>query len=696
MDIYFGKISGKFDTNQIEEGYYKSDQGSTWFGSLEIGDYAFVIGGDRIQLWKAREWGKKDSVECLWFDILNDDLAIKLNKFTSLNFFKITKNLAVLTSRSARNKAFFKLETLSNLDVDYLSNTETYKDDNLYRKIVIHKDITFLNENSPDLQFYYEDDDLKFFPNEFTQEKIILNYKNNLVFGGNGAKRKDNVIKALRSKKLNPSAIFTNEEISIRSIYDTLFCDYKSKNTSNSDKEKAIDIEKKNLEKSSMKKKNALNQILYGPPGTGKTYEAKEMAISIVNIDFINSIDEYLSRTEKRKLITDEYEKSYDSGQIVFTTFHQSMSYEDFVEGIKPQSINNEVIYDIEDGIFKSISETAKDNWEAYKNRNEKKLAFDDAFNQLKEEWEEDNLIKFPLKTKGYDYTIIGFTNKSIQFKKASGGTGHTLSINTLRETFYNKIIIRQTGLGIYYPAILDRLKSYKSSKKENIALKQYVLIIDEINRGNVSAIFGELITLLERDKRLGADEELKIKLPYSKIDFSIPSNLHIIGTMNTADRSVEALDTALRRRFSFKEIMPDPSLLTEIEFDGFNLEEVLITINERIELLLDRDHTIGHSYFMNLVSNDIEGLEEVFKNNVIPLLQEYFYHDYEKIALILGLGFVEVKSNHEVKFPELKGIDKPDNIAQFELKNKLGDIEGEENIGIEKAILQLLARDEQ
>ena len=166
----------------------------------------------------------------------------------------------------------------------------------------------------------------------------------------------------------------------------------------------------------------------------------------------------------------------------------------------------------------------------------------------------------------------------------------------------------------------------------------------------------------------------LSVKLPYSKKEFEVPSNLYVFGTMNTADRSVEALDTALRRRFSFKEIMPNPSLLENIEFDGFNLKEVLETINERIEFLLDRDHTIGHSYFMDLESGDTDGLEEIFKNKVIPLLQEYFYHDYEKIALILGSGFVTVKPNHQVKFRTMEGISGPDQVTLCELIN---DIDG-------------------
>jgi len=183
---------------------------------------------------------------------------------------------------------------------------------------------------------------------------------------------------------------------------------------------------------------------------------------------------------------------------------------------------------------------------------------------------------------------------------------------------------------------------------------QNFVLIVDEINRGNVSQIFGELITLIEEDKRLGNKEEIQLKLPYSKELFGVPANLHIIGTMNTADRSVEALDTALRRRFSFTEMLPSPETITNSSksggiIEGMNLEHLLKTINERIEILVDRDHTIGHAFFMN--TNSLKDLKAVIADKIIPLLQEYFYGDYHKMELVLGNGFFKKKSVEKVAF---------------------------------------------
>lgn len=208
-------------------------------------------------------------------------------------------------------------------------------------------------------------------------------------------------------------------------------------------------------------------------------------------------------------------------------------------------------------------------------------------------------------------------------------------------------------------------------AKAKNDPRNKYAIFIDEINRGNVSAIFGELITLIEIDKRSSAKNELSIKLPYSKKEFSVPSNLDIYGTMNTADRSVEALDTALRRRFEFKEMMPDYAVIEHEEVSGLQLSEVLKTINDRIELLIDRDHTIGHSYFVGVDSK--KKLVNAFNNKIVPLLQEYFYGDYGKIGLVLGKGFVEKQKNDKINFADFTYENANDyKIPSFLLK-KLG-----------------------
>ena len=202
-------------------------------------------------------------------------------------------------------------------------------------------------------------------------------------------------------------------------------------------------------------------------------------------------------------------------------------------------------------------------------------------------------------------------------------------------------------GYSDWKEVLSDEKLSFNDSI-DKLNIKNYILIIDEINRGNISKIFGELITLIEPSKRIGAEEEIRVKLPYSgdsEEPFGVPQNLYILGTMNTADRSIALMDTALRRRFEFIEMLPDLEVLNDLLVDGINIKLMLEKINQRVEYLYDKDHTIGHAYFMSLKENaTLEELENIFKNKIIPLLQEYFYDDWEKILMVLGNGFIEKK----------------------------------------------------
>ncbi|MCW1706201.1 AAA family ATPase [Campylobacter jejuni] len=426
---------------------------------------------------------------------------------------------------------------------------------------------------------------------------------------------------------------------------------------------KSLEVEN-NVQQISSKMENKnmpLNQILYGSPGTGKTYHTIDKALEILGKN--------LESRDDKKAKFDEYVKK---GQIVFTTFHQSYGYEEFVEGIKPRidskENSKEIEYKIKDGIFKELCEKALDNYEnSILNADElnKKI-------ELKEKVE--NFLNWLLetnepigKTKGGNFFVVEIDNKTIVIysegvERFDGIFNLNLSIfmellkckdefNNATEMFkkvFNRDYADRTHT--YYFNLVKKFKAYEekqlaakieNNKNNDNSLKPYIIIIDEINRGNLSKIFGELITLIEPSKRIGEKEELKVTLPYSGEKFGVPKNVYIIGTMNTADRSITSLDTALRRRFEFVEMMPDVSKLS-IDCEGINLQELLKAINTRIEYLLDREKTIGHAFFISV--ENLESLKKVFKNRIIPLLQEYFYNDYALIDAVLNKnGMLEI-----------------------------------------------------
>lgn len=486
-----------------------------------------------------------------------------------------------------------------------------------------------------------------------------------------------------------------------------------------------------------------LNQILYGPPGTGKTYHTIEAAVKAAEPSF---------SWDSREELKAEYDRLVSDKRIRFVTFHQSYGYEEFVEGLRAVSNqDNQIEYLIQSGIFKQICQdatasamnqpaTLKPNAKIWKlsidgvkssrvrdycfENNLAAIGWGDTGDMSSEERsaeEQDyfeslgalaksSIMEFSNRMAEGDIVVcvkgqwsiqaVGVVSGDYQFREEGVedrsdfchvipvdwlATGLDVNLYELNDntrltlkTCYE--LTRFTPIELY--EVLDK-SGVKLNRGEQAESKKqnYVLIIDEINRGNISKVFGELITLIEPSKRKGQDEALELALPYSGKPFSVPDNLYIIGTMNTADRSLAMMDTALRRRFDFVEMMPNPSLLHGAVVKGIHLETLLKTLNERIEILYDREHTLGHAFFMpvkalldeNKEEEAIAKLVSVFQNKVIPLLQEYFFEDWHKIRLVLGdnqrgerLQFIGETTLDESKLNALFG-------AEYEL-NHYGD----------------------
>lgn len=459
-----------------------------------------------------------------------------------------------------------------------------------------------------------------------------------------------------------------------------------------------------------------LNQILYGPPGTGKTYTTTELAVQIAVPEWYASLTNN-NPIERHNVIKEKYDELIKSNQIAFTTFHQSFSYEDFIEGLKayiPEGQSN-IAYKVEDGVFKRIAIAAMKSqginskfdiglnqeptiwkislgkgWETdrrkrYFDTSQARVGWSNVGDLREDRTEKEQLYYDSLKSNThstlYDFSsrikigdivlclkdqqtiqAIGVVKSDYYYVTDEDDYSHVRDVNwivkdielNILELNHNTILTQKTVYELYrmsWSKIVEELhkQDIDATGVTNVTLDQsealnYVLIIDEINRGNISKIFGELITLIEDDKRDGKPDARELTLPYSKQPFTVPSNLYLIGTMNTADKSLTQLDLALRRRFEFKEVGPNIAILEELEASQYDIDIPLMleTMNKRIQYLKGKDYQIGHSYFMPLCQEKdeteyLETLHRIFKNKIIPLLQEYFFSNLKHIGLVLN-----------------------------------------------------------
>ena len=405
-----------------------------------------------------------------------------------------------------------------------------------------------------------------------------------------------------------------------------------------------------------------LNQIFYGPPGTGKTYATVAEAVRIANPAF--AVTER-SRIEVRR----EYERLREEGRIVFTTFHQSMSYEDFVEGIRPViGETTPLAYRVVPGVFRRLVDEALKNERAALNprtRNglhlDKQLIRKATAYQLRAPeplderiWLDGGYIEAPTAVEGLrsgDLVLLRsdvYTIRAVgsisgpPTTEAEGSVPQRWPVDWLyRDLSYSAVRVYGAPFDEQPFQRLDSARLRRGLLREydhRPAADHYVLIIDELNRGDVSRIFGELITLLEPERRLGAAEATTAVLPYSRETFGVPANVYLIATMNSADRGTVALDTALRRRFHFRRFGPRPDLLAGRVVGGFDLAELLSLLNDRMLQLLGPDQLIGHAYLLEV--HRPEDLRDAFALQLVPQLEASCFGDLEKVRQVLGQGF--------------------------------------------------------
>lgn len=750
MTLYLGKFSSN-NPAQIQEKFYAAGpEGSEWYGGIRPGDYVFPIYEGKIgSLWKVKEYGnkpnliRKEDAGVVFFDeVKSYDPPIRLSdEFLRYQYFELDLNLLNKSSKSVKKCGFHKITTsaqcpspegidfrknIRNLYVTVKNYNRSYSDGDI-RVVINDSDRAEISEiqimDGGDFKIYHTLQSLytqKNIEDERYSLKELLEYAKE----DKASKKESYLTSVLQALSETGYYTVTNPI----ALYDNILVGRKKHSVSGTrtdpgnmredeSEELEEDEELTDYDKYAKLLNFNPNLILYGPPGTGKTFAAMRI------------VERYeRMRSGGSSLKFDDIK---NAGRVKFVTFHQSYSYEEFMEGIKPvvappeaeDVSSGQVTYKIEKGIMRQLVEAAsvqllktdvKNNvmnnisdssriwkvslgnrwgdekiYEACKRNKEiaigwledkslKGKTYAEIYAMLEEEREEGgpkptndassiNALVNEMK-KGdialiydgpstiRDIAVIDDDEYYYKPAEAENRYPHRRKVVWIKEfdkTFPVFDLNGKTRLTMKTIYELDRINfsDIKKLVQEDISTAEavstktkanpYYLIIDEINRGNISKIFGELITLIEKDKR----DMLSCELPYSKKSFTLPSNIYIIGTMNTADRSIAILDTALRRRFTFVELEPDLKIFDDPNIvpapkvnNNVDLQKLLAKLNEKIAPKIGRDHRIGHAYFLKIPG--IQDLYNVWYYNILPLLMEYFYNDVKSIQDVIGNSF--------------------------------------------------------